>query len=97
MLIDIEGTDAVNPKDLIGNLMHLPLARGGVLVRALEPKKPAYERTHEVEIPILIHVVQDAVDASALQFRIFGTGVGKELFLFIIGPEVKEDLAVRGK
>ena len=45
----------------------------------------------------MIHVVQDAVYASALQFRIFGTGVGKDLFLFIIGPEVKEDLAIRGE
>ena len=41
--------------------------------------------------------MQDTVYATALQFRISGTGVGKELFLFIIGPEVKEDLAVRGK
>ncbi len=87
----------MNPEDLIGDLMHFPFARSRVLVRALEPKKPAHERPHEIEIPILIHVVQDTVYASALQFRIFGTGVGKDLLLFIIGTEVKEDLAVRGK
>tara|TARA_Y100000589_G_scaffold47759_1_gene39963 strand:- start:359 stop:727 length:369 start_codon:yes stop_codon:yes gene_type:complete len=77
--------------------MHLPFARGGVLVRALEPEESAYERTHEVQVPVRIDVVEDTVYASAFKFRIFGTGVGKDLPLFIIGPEVKEDLAIRGK
>jgi hypothetical protein len=87
----------VNTEDLIGDLMHLPFARGRVLLRALQPKEPANERTDEIEISVRIKVMQDAVDASSFHFCIFGAGLRYDLLLFVTRPEGKEDLAIRGK
>jgi hypothetical protein len=87
----------MNPKDLIGNQMHFPLSSGRVLVRTFEPEDFPNIRAHEVEIPVPIDIMKDAVDTTRLHFCIFGFGFGNDEGLFIFGAKIHEELSLSGE
>jgi hypothetical protein len=97
ILIDIEGSYAMNPKDLISNQMHFPSSSGRILVRTFEPEDFPNIRTHKVKIPVPIDIMKDAVDTTRLHFCIFGFGFGNDEGLVIFGAKIHEELSLSGE
>jgi len=77
--------------------MHFPGGAGWILIGAFKPEHFAYIRTHKVEIPIPIDIMEDAVDTTGLHLGIFGFGFGKDEGLVIFGCKIHEELSLSGE
>jgi len=77
--------------------MHFPGGTGWILIGAFKPEHFAYIGTHKIEIPIPIHIMEDAVNTTGLHLGIFGFGFGKDEGLVIFGCKIHEELSLCGE
>jgi hypothetical protein len=94
ILIDIEGSYAMNPKDLISNQMHFPSSSGRILVRTFEPEDFPNIRTNKIEIPISVHIMEDTMDTTGFHLGISRLGTGKHKRFVILRAKIHEKLSL---